>query len=259
MSLTESSSNCARGKRAKARYSSVSASSAATWHLVGDLQRQATHRRHPLRVHQLLLGGLEPRQGARQLRVEALHLPARAALALGHMAQGVGGQPDLPHEGDHGCPGCLRRRQLRRPPVEESRPHQRQEQTDPATEVVGVDRDQGKEEVDERAVTPAGEVEEREDEEEVDAERTGEDGPGLARAHDDEGEDAELVGGEPQHEGVDVHAMPGPQGDQPEGRQTADHHDGEQDGEHALVALEQAQDRVPTFPHRGRHGAASTL
>ena len=139
ISLTESSSNWARGNRAKARYSSVSASRATTCsrmaatspaaschlrlapvahdvaedlgvqldrgdgvaHLVRHLEREAAHRRHALGHHQLLLGGLQPRQRLGELGVEPLDLAARAALAVGDVSERERGQPHQPHQDHH--------------------------------------------------------------------------------------------------------------------------------------------------------------
>src|SRR4030095_11599765 len=124
ISLTESSSYCGRGKRAKARYSSVMASSALTCsrmavtsvaassmsapppllgestpqlgvqldgrdgiaHLVGHLEGQFAHRSHALGHYQLGLRALETGQRARELRVEPLHLGAGPPLAGGDHA-----------------------------------------------------------------------------------------------------------------------------------------------------------------------------
>ena len=157
MSLTESSSNCGRGKRAKARYSSVSASRAPTWsrmaptrplasaisgsaplahdvaehlgveldggdgvaHLVGHLEREPAHRGHALGHNQLLLGGLEAGQRPGELGVEPLHLGAGAPLAVGDVAEREGGQPDQAHEDHHRRPRRGRRRQPARQPEEE--------------------------------------------------------------------------------------------------------------------------------------------
>ncbi len=176
------------------------------------------------------------------------------------MAEGESGQPELSHDdGDRG-PRHVRRGHPRRGPVEHPG-HEGQQQPDPAPEVVGVDRHQREEQVHERAVAAAGEVEEQEHQREVDAQRGGEDPARGAGVHGHQREDARLVEPEPDDQGVDVDPMAGTEGHEAEGGQAAHHHDGEQDREQALVALEHPEGRGPARASGGgqRHGGHTIM
>ena len=221
---------------------------------MGDLEREAPHRGHPLRHHQLVLRGLQARERARQLGIEPLDLDAGPPLAIGDHAHGQRGEADQPDQDEHGIPAHPRRRQHCRRRVEEPG-HHRAPETDPGAEVVRVDGDQREEEEVEEAVVAAREVEEREDQEQVDGEGPTEHDARLARARvdADEGEDADLVGGEPEDQGGEVDAEPRPEG-QAQGREAADHDHGQEGGEDTLVALEEANDGGPGPARRRRHG-----
>ena len=214
---------------------------------MGDLERQAPDRRHALGDQQLLLRGLEPGERARELDVQPLHLVAGAALALGDEAERHRRQAEERREEEGGRPAGPRRDEPRRERVEPARDDGRA-QSHPRAEVVGVDRDQREEQEVVEAVGATREREEREDDEQVDRERPHEDRPRGARVHRDEGEDAHLVGREPEDEPVEVDPVARAQRDETEGGETADHHDGEEDREDPLVALEQPKDRVPGLP-----------
>ena len=129
---------------------------------------------------------------------------------------------------------------------------QRQQQTDARPEVERVDGDEREEEHVEEAISAAGQIEQKEDEQEVDAQRADEDGSRRARLDGDESEDAGLVRREPHHERVGVHLATGLERVETEGDETADHDEGQEHGEDALVALEQPENRGP-WPARGRH------
>src|SRR5712691_225808 len=136
--------------------------------------------------------------------------------------------------------------------------HRGEDEAHPPSEVIRVDRDERKEEVDPGAVAAAGEDEQREHEHEVDAERAHERPAGVPRVDGDEREHPDLVGGEPEHDpvvGLDL--IPGPQPDQTEGRETTDHGDGQKDREEPLVALEEPEDRAPRST-RGHDAKYST-
>src|SRR6185369_16220091 len=90
-----------------------------------------------------------------------------------------------------------------------------------------------------------------------DAQRADEDGSRRARLDGDESEDAGLVRGEPHHERVGVHLTTGLERVEAEGDETADHDEGQEHGEDALVTLEQPENRGPG-PARGRHHVSAT-
>src|SRR5882724_8829753 len=220
-------------------------------HLVGDLEGQFAHRGHALGHHELGLRPLEAGQRARELRVEPLHLGTGPSLAVRDHADGEGGQPDQPDENDHGIPAHPVRGECGRRGVEQSR-HDRPREAHPGAEVVGVDGEQGDEEQVEEAGPAAREIEQREDEEQVHRERAAEHHPGRARIDADQGEDADLVHGEPEDEGREVDSVPGPEG-QAEGGEPSDHHHGEEEGEDTLVPLEETDNGRPGSARRGRH------
>src|SRR5438128_727509 len=168
-------------------------------HLVGHLEGEPPDRRHALGHDELLLRGLELRQGPLELLVEPLHLRAGPSLAVGHVAERECGEADQPHQDHDRGPRRLGRREPRRRPVEEAG-DAGEEEAHPPPEVVGVDGHEREEEVDERAVAAAREIEEGKGEQEVDTERRTEDEGGGARLDGDEGEDPRLVEGEPLHE-----------------------------------------------------------
>ncbi|OLE39891.1 MAG: hypothetical protein AUG00_00240 [Candidatus Rokubacteria bacterium 13_1_20CM_2_70_7] len=205
-----------------------------------------------------LLGRLEPVERSRQLGIEPLDLTAGPPLPLGDQAQGHRRQAGERGENEPRRPADPGWHQPRRERIEPAG-DERGTQAHPRTEVVGVDRDQREEEEVEKAVAAAGEVEEREDEQEIDAERVEKDDAGGAGIDRDQREDANLVRREPRHQREQIDLVAGPQGDEAESRQAPYHHDGEKDGEHPLVALEQLEDRVPRLAASGRHGPPGRL
>ena len=220
-------------------------------HLVRHLEGQTAHRSHALGHHQLGLRALETGQRARELRVEPLHLGAGPPLAVGDHAHGEGGQADEADEDDHGIPAHPVRGEGGRRRVEQAG-HDRAGEAHPGTEVVGVDGKERDEEQVEEARATAREIEEGEDEQQVDGEGPAEHHPGRARIDADQGEDTHLVHGEPEDERRKVDPVPGPEGEA-EGGESSDHHHGEEEGEHALVPLEETDDGRPGSARRGRH------
>jgi hypothetical protein len=107
-----------------------------------------------------------------------------------------------------------------------------------------------------RITTAAREVQEREHDEEVDREGAAEDEARRARVHGDKSEDARLVGGEPEHEREQVEPIARAQGGETERGETPHHDDGEQEGEHPLVALKEADDRGPGAARDRGHAIA---
>ncbi len=81
------------------------------------------------------------------------------------------------------------------------------------------------------------------------------------RIHGDEGEDAELVGGEPEHQAIEVDLVARAQGKESQGGQTADHAHGEEHREDALVVLEQPEDHGErlAFAASATGGAATVI
>ena len=136
---------------------------------------------------------------------------------------------------------------------EEQAGHHRQHQPHRTAEVVGVDGEQGKEEEIVEAVAAAGQEQQREHDEKIHRERPAEDEARGAGIHGDQRQDAGLVGGEPEHEGKEVEAIARAQRGQAEGGQTTDHDHSQQEGEQALVPLEQAEDGGPWVPRQRRH------
>src|SRR2546425_2666545 len=222
-------------------------------HFVGDLERQPADRRHALGHDQLLLGRPQPAQCSRELIVQPLHLAALPPLPVGDQAEGHGGQPGQRRENQVRRPSDPGRNQHGRQGVEPPR-HHRPAEPDPGPEIVGVDGDEGKEQKVKDAVAGPREAQEHEDQEQVDREGADEVCSGRARIDRDQREDADLIGPEPEDEPVEVDPVPRPERKKPERGEAADHDDGQENREHALVALQQPKAGVPRFSLGGGHG-----
>ncbi len=189
--------------------------------------------------------------GLRTSVEQALDLAARAPLAVGDDSDRHRGQAEQHDQECYARPADPRRGQRgrgRHEPTRDERGHE----GDPGAEVVRVDGHEGEEEQVEEAAAAAREQHEHEDQQQVDAERAEEDRAGGARLHGDQREDADLVEREPHDEGDEVDALAWPERNEAERGETADHRHREEDGEDALVALQQPEDRVPGLA-LGRH------
>ena len=221
-------------------------------HLVRDLERQSPDRRHALGDQELLLRRLQARQRALELRVQTLDLLAAPALALGDVSERDRGEPAQRGKEEHRRPADPGRHEPRGQRVERAG-GERGRGRDPGPEVIGIDGDERKEERVVKAITAAGEQEQHEDQTEVDPQRAEEDRARRGGLHGDEREHAELVRGEPEDERDQVDAIAGTERDQPDRRESADHGDGQQDREDALVTLEESKDGLPGFSLGRRH------
>ena len=245
MSLTESSSNCAFGKRAKARYSSVSASSAPTCSRIAPTSAIASLLLRAsrcsctmspsssafspmaamgLRTSCATLSDRRPTVAMRSASTSfswaacsRVSVPDTSTLSRSTSLrarrsrpatrpEGVRGQAHQQHQHDHRGPARPRLGERRRGGVEQPG-DQRQQQTAPRTEVERVDGDEREEQQVEEAVGAAGQIEQEEDEQEVDAQRADEDRSRRARLDGDEREDAGLVRGEPHDDATTMFTL----------------------------------------------------
>src|SRR6185503_19209643 len=222
-------------------------------HLVGDPERETPYGRHALGHHQLLLGRLQSAQRAGELVVQAFDLAARPAPPVGDQPQGHRGQPSERGD-DHGTPAAPWRNKHRRPGVE-SPSHHCGAEPDPRTKVVGVDRDERKEQQVVDAGDSSGEAQEDEDQEKIDRQGSDEVRAGRAGVDGHQGEDTDLVGREAGDDPLEVDIGIGrSQRKETERGQTADHDDGQENREDSLVALQQPEAGMPWFPLDGRRG-----